>query len=44
MSVYAAYMLAGVCVGGLTYEVWIAYRRWSTRRAINRYLDWKDEP
>ena len=41
---YAAYLFLGVIAGAILFEGWLSYRRWSTRRAINHYLDWKDEP
>ena len=42
MEKYAAYLFLGVIAGAIFFECWLAYRRWSPRRAINPYLNWKD--
>ena len=42
MDTYACYLLAGIAAGVLLHEIWISYRRWSVRRAINKYIEWKD--
>ena len=42
IETYAAYLFVGLIGGAIAFECWLAYRRWSIRRSINRYLNWKD--